>query len=176
MILRVKASAAPHFKNPFRIRFSRAAAVRTVFSIRLISGAAAWPSRSSGAVKSPRARRSDGPIRPIPSPLRRIASVPASASPESAASNSSCPFPATPPMPSTSPACTAKLMFFSAVPNWPGADMDRLLTSIATAPRSRPTRLGAAKAEPTIISAMARAEVSRGMQVPTVLPNRRIVA
>jgi hypothetical protein len=74
------------------------------FSVRLMSGAAAWPSRSSGAATSPSARRAFGPR--CPRPARRSAPHrrPLRNSPDSASSNSSCPLPATPAMPSTSPA------------------------------------------------------------------------
>ena len=82
--------------------------VSMAFSVRLMSGAAAWPSRSSGALSNPSLRRAVGPSRPTGCPISLIASGAVRISPDSAPSNSSCPLPATPPMPRISPCCTVR--------------------------------------------------------------------
>ena len=85
--------------------------------MRLMSGAAAWPSRSSGAARSPIRRRADGPSAPTGVSPTRIVACGARSSPESAARSSSWPFPATPPIPRTSPFFTSNETFFRVVPN-----------------------------------------------------------
>ncbi len=79
-------------------------------------------------------------------------------------------------MPRISPFRTEKLTFFSAVPKGLGERTDKPDTSSATAPLALALRAGGVSVSPTIISARSRADFSRGVQVATTLPRRRIVA
>ena len=71
---------------------------------------------------------------------------------------------------------TVRCTFFNDVPKADGDGTDSPLISSATSPSARPDRSGVCRLVPTIISAMSRAVVSAGTQVPTFWPSRKIVA
>ena len=64
----------------------------------------------------------------------------------------------------------------SAVPKAREAGAERPVNSSTTSPVRPPARDGVARVAPTICSAMSRAAVVLGSQVPTTRPWRRIVA
>ena len=79
---------------------------------------------------------------------------------QGASSSSSWPLPATPPMPSTSPRLSVSATSFSAMPKGRGEAAERPATvQHDRAGLGRRLRAGTWRAEPTIISAIARAEV-----------------
>ena len=171
-----KPRALRQLTKPRLTSFSRQAPVSRAFSVRLMSGAAAWPRRSSGALSKPSARRAVGPIWPMPSSIMRIAPGALRVSPDKAASSSSWPFPATPPMPKTSPSRTVRLMDLSAVPKADCGGRDRSRTCNRISPGLVCSRDGWCRDCPTISSASDRALSARGSARPTTLPSRSTVA
>ena len=171
-----KARARGQSRKPERLSSLRTIPVSMAFSVRLISGAAAWPKRSSGAAKSPKARRAFGAKCPMPIALSLIRSCGRSTSPDRQATSSSCPLPATPPIPKTSPLRREKDMFFRLVPKVVCGASERSATSSTTSPSALSCGFAELSVPPTIISANARADFSRGSHVAILRPARKMVA
>ena len=146
------------------------------FSVRLMSGAAAWPKRSSGAAKTPKLRRALGARCPMPSLLSLICSGAPSTSPDRQASSSSWPLPATPPIPKISPLRSEKDIFLRLMPKFVCGSSERSATSSTTSPSLPCCGLAEFSVPPTIISANSRADFSRGSQVAILRPARKMVA
>ena len=176
IIRSVNTRVLAQFRSPRDASPSRAAPVNSAFSMSDIFGAAAWPSRSSGAASRPSVRRASGPVPDRSRPLNFTMPRALGSSPDRTPSNSSWPLPATPPIPRTSPDCTENEISFSVIPKAEGEVTDKPVTANASWPRLGAARFGTARIAPTIISAMSRADVSRGTQSPTTLPPRRMVA
>lgn len=163
-------------RNPPLTSRERVRAERNVFSLRLMSGTAAWPSRSSGATQRPRFRRSGGRRWPMGAPSSRIASRCTGTSPDSASVNSSWPLPATPATPRISPARRSKEMSWRSTPNCFAAGSDRPRTVSRTSPGFSMSVAGGFSSCPIIISARLFDVSSRGSQIAETLPCRRMVA
>ena len=176
IIRSAKSRAADQFNRPPFSRPSRVAPVSIAFSTRDMSGAAAWPRRSSGALKRPILRRALGPISAISRLLYSIMPTDARVSPDKEPSNSSWPLPATPPIPRISPLRKLNEISRKGIPNADAGGSESWSSLRTTSPGSEPLRLGVFSVVPTIISAMSRAVVSAGTHVPTTLPKRKIVA
>ena len=163
-----KPRAAGQRRNPRRTSPSAPTPVSSAFSVRLMSGAAAWPSRSSGAAQQPAARRAFGPQPPTsalrqPHRVRRRRGI----SPDSAASSSSCPLPATPPMPRTSPPAASSRSPSAPCRTRCGAAADRPFTSSSTGPSAPAPRDRRCSAAPTISSRQfARGGLAAGRRSP----------
>ena len=144
MIRSAKARARPQRMKPRGSAPRATSPVISAFSVRLMSGAAAWPSRSSGAASSPSARRASGRSRPMSPAVERASCRPArSRSPDSAASSSSWPLPATPPMPEhLAGAQRRSEMSRKRVPNRRAAAGSSPITSSSTAPALAACALG----------------------------------
>ena len=176
IISAAKSRARSHFRKPRDDSSLRTLPVSSAFSISVMSGAAAWPLRSSGAAHRPNARRAFGGIWPISSsPMRTIPEL-TRISPDKAATSSSCPLPATPPTPKTSPRRTVREISRNAVPNSCGAGADSPVRVKATSPAGLSGFSGTCSTAPTISSAISRADVWRGSHSPTTWPIRNTVA